>query len=198
MPRRICPDAHPTPLTPLSVFSTIHITTVHEKLADLQRTVDARTQLVELAHQHPQRYHLDSWTTQAYHTYVSRRNNDFEELLAEIRLSVAYFGHINLPGRREFTDAVKDAGLYEEEVSLEQLLAWHDEAEHLRMAARNNCEWFVESGEYSDRRDGIFSPEWSFANSNAGGARASIEEVAPDEVQQTSDAATADNASGVE
>ncbi|KAF2445008.1 hypothetical protein P171DRAFT_443922 [Karstenula rhodostoma CBS 690.94] len=175
----------PRPIA-LNHLSINQLFNLHKKLESLQESVDATEQIIKLCRARLLKFHPA--TEQRYIRTGSQRRKDFEHLLTEIRCKNAYFGHIGLPERLDFVDAVATSGLTHEQVSLQHLLIWNDVAESLRKDARNNSEYNDEDTLPDEIRDVGFKPGWSFESASArgGGEAVDEEEIAPDETADES------------
>ncbi|KAL5379677.1 hypothetical protein PMIN02_010867 [Paraphaeosphaeria minitans] len=175
----ISEDGFPHPIA-LNYLFINHIYYLHEKLGDLQAGVDAAEHLIQLCRARILKFH--PMEIQNHVHITSLRRKELEELLTQIRSRNAYFGHIDLPGRLNFIEAVETSGLTQGQVPLQQLLSWNDFAEDCRRDYRNNAEYLVETGNYDRRRDMGFDG-WNFETAfvRGGGSAVDEEEIAPDE-----------------
>jgi hypothetical protein len=177
------PAYNPRRPTSLPRNSIIAIFYLHKKLASLQESADACVQMFNLCESGEAYWTSGSAIIRSYYRNASRRCWAFEALLKEIRGKHAYFGHIDMPERVEFSDAVEISGLSPEQVSFAQLLDWDSRAEALRKETRNNSEVQYEKDDYLQAREILFRSGWNFATSNAEGEGMAIEDdqIAPDE-----------------
>lgn len=154
------------PLTPLKHSSATRIYVLHEKLADLQESINANNCMINLIRAGV--YRRSSRNTQHYLTLSMSSLSHFEVLIGEIRSSAAYFGYVDMPPRTEFIDQAK-AVLFNEEIASSTVRSWISRTDVLRSKYANESEKKFEKGTQYKIEPVGFTEGWSFEAANQGG-----------------------------